>query len=221
MKYIGVFFALFCLCLFFTGCGPQQKILYSYDSIQPVAAPLPYSVSIKITDDRANGDSLTTRPLRLSHEDVFDDTRRCLNSEEEYQDTVVVKFNSIVADHFRLANLFKNVTLDGSDYILQGKLRTFFGYQDYSYGSAVGASFGLIGALATSGNTTPGEITIEVKDLRLISKNGDVVKVFGDFGRVYKDEYSIDAYCWYIYEHVNTAFKMYNDELVEFIRSKF
>lgn len=220
MKPLKVIVAAVFSCLFFTGCGPHQKIIYDYNGIQAVSKMLPYSVSIEIADDRANGDSVSTLPLRLSHEDVFDDTRRCLNSEAEYADTVIARFNSVIADHFRSANLFENVTLSGSDYSLKGKLQTFFGYQDYSYGSAVGASFGLIGALASSGNTTPGVITIEVKNLRLVDNEGEVVQDFGDFKRVYKDEYSIDAYCWYIYGHVNAAFRKFNDELVEFIRSK-
>lgn len=219
MKPLKFIAAVILAGLFFTGCGPQQKIIYDYNLIQTVPKTLPYSVSIKITDDRANGDSLSTLPFHLDHEDVFDDTRRCLNSEEEYGDTVIARFNSVIADHFRLANLFEDVTLDGSDYTLQGKLRTFFGYQDYSYGSAIGASFGLIGALASSGNTTPGEIIIEVRDLKLVSESGEVVKDFGDFKRAYKDEYSIDAYCWVIYGHVNAALRKYNNELLEFIRT--
>ncbi|MCQ2062814.1 MAG: hypothetical protein MJY99_05700 [Fibrobacter sp.] len=219
MKNVVAFFALVFLCLFFIGCGPNQKIIYYYEDIQPVAATLPYSVNVKIVDDRANGDSLSTIPFRLSHEDVFDDTRRCLNSEEEYEDTVIVRFNSLLVDHFKMSRLFRDATLDGSDYTLQGKLRTFLGYQDFSYGSAIGASFGLIGALATSDNRTSGKITIEVKELKLLDKSGAVVKDFGNFERVYNDEYFVDAYCWYIYRHVNDALKQFNSELVEYIRS--
>ncbi|MCQ2124032.1 MAG: hypothetical protein MJZ25_07590 [Fibrobacter sp.] len=220
MKIVANLMVLVVLGFVLTGCGPTRRIIYDDSEILPMDQTLPYSINIDIMDDRSNGDSLSTLPLRLDREDVFDDTRRCLNAENEYADIVIEKINSSLVSHFKRARLFEDVGLDDDyEFSLKGKLSTFFGYQDFSWGTAIAANFGLIGALFSSGNTTPGVITIEIKNLRIVDKERKVVKKYGDFKRVYSEEYPIDAYCWYIFSHVNDALKKFNEELTEFISS--
>ncbi|MCF0223720.1 MAG: hypothetical protein HUK20_05575 [Fibrobacter sp.] len=215
------FLLLAALACGLVACGPQQKLVYDYDAIQPVSKTMPYSVTVQINDTRDNADMFSKFPLDADHEVVYEDTRRCVNAENEYADTIGTKFNQLLSDHLRMARAFKDVSINPEDgeYTLKGNLRTLFGYQDYSYGSAVAASFGLFGALANSDNKTPGVITIEIVDLKFM-KGGEVVKDLGSFKKVYKDEYAIDAYCWFIYAHVNEAVKKFNGELVDYIREQ-
>lgn len=68
--------------------------------------------------------------------------------------TLVNQFTKIMVEHFNKARLFK-MSYYGenqySDYYLTGTLNSFFAEQEFSTAAAVGANFGLVGALASSG----------------------------------------------------------------------
>jgi hypothetical protein len=127
-----------------------------------------------------------------------------------------------MVDHFNKVGLFEAAYYgqsNNSNYYLTGNLNSFYGEQLFSTGAAVGAQFGLIGALATAGIKTPGRIVIEISDLKLFKNDGSLVKDFGNFYKEYDDEYKADAACWCIYANVNAMLKDFNAHLIEKIRS--
>ena len=106
-----------------------------------------------------------------------------------------------------------------SNYYLTGTLNSFYCEQEFSTGAAIGASFGLIGALATAGIKTPGKIIIDISDLKLYKKDGNLVKDFGNFYKEYKDDFKADANCWCAYWNANQMLKDFNTHLIEKIRN--
>ena len=106
-----------------------------------------------------------------------------------------------------------------SDYYLTGTLNSFYAEQEFSAGAAVGASFGLLGAIATAGIKTPGKIIIDISDLKLYKKDGTLVKDFGNFYKEYEGDFKADASCWCAYWNANLMLKDFNTYLIEKIRT--
>lgn len=128
-----------------------------------------------------------------------------------------------MVDHFNKGRLFKMCFYDHSqysDYYLTGVLNSLYGEQEFSSAAAVGAQFGLLGALATSGARTPGRIVIDISDIKLYNKVGSLVKDFGSFYKEYNEEFKADATCWCIYWNINDALKDFNTHLIEKIRNE-
>ncbi len=219
-------FILF-LLLPFVGCTASQKIVYPTREVQvnqPVKT-IPMRVDIRILEDNraafdANG-ILFEKPRQVK----IEKKNYCINSEKHYakKDTVVTQLTKLMTDHFNEVQLFERAFYgNGSqgDYYLTGTLNSFYGKQEFSKKAAVGAQFGLIGALATSGATTPGEIVIELANIRLYKNDGTLVKDFGTFYKEYNDDFSADAYCWCIYWNMNEMLMDFNTQLVEKIRTE-
>jgi hypothetical protein len=125
--------------------------------------------------------------------------------------------------HCNAQMLFKQTYLEeclDCEYYVTGILQCFYGEQEFSVGKLVGAQFGLIGALATSNITTPARIRIEIEQLKLFKKLGELVKDFGSFGRSYNQRLDVDAYCWCIFYHVNESLKEFNTEIIEKMRTE-
>lgn len=216
---------LFFLPLFFIGCTISQKITYKTDDLaaDKSVKPIPAVVDVRIFKD--NRDSFEANSVLFSnpHQMRLDGKQMCINSEKHYKkDTVVNQFTRILVDHFNKARLFEMSLCDQSkfsDYYMTGTLNSFYAQQEYSTGAAVGASFGLVGALATSGIKTPGKIIIDVSDLKLFRKDGTLVKDFGSFYKEYVDEFKVDAYCWCAFWNANLMLKDFNTFLIEKIRN--
>ena len=215
------------LLLPFVGCTATQKIGYKTSDLevkQPVKT-IPIRVDIRIFEDNraafeANG-ILFEKPRQV----VIEKKNYCINSEKHYakKDTVVTQLTRLMTDHFNQAQLFEKAfygNSNQSDYYLTGTLNSFYGKQEFSKRAAVGAQFGLIGAMATSGAKTPGEIVIELADIRLYKKDGTLVKDFGTFYKEYNDDFSADAYCWCIYWNMNAMLMDFNTQLVEKIKTE-
>ncbi|RCW32056.1 hypothetical protein [Marinilabilia salmonicolor] len=213
------------LPLFFIGCTISQKITYKTDDLaaDKSVTPIPVVVDVRIFTD--NRDSFEANSVLFSnpHQMRLDGKQMCINSEKHYKkDTVVNQFSRILVDHFNKARLFEMSLYDQSrfsDYYMTGTLNSFYAQQEYSTGAAVGASFGLVGALATSGIKTPGKIIIDVSDLKLFRKDGTLVKDFGSFYKEYVDEFKVDAYCWCAFWNANLMLKDFNTFLIEKIRN--
>ena len=138
------------------------------------------------------------------------------------KDSVSAQMTRIMVEHFNRAKLFILSFCNDSSvsgYYLTGSINYFYGEQGYSTAAAVGAQFGLIGALATKGAKTPGKIIIDISDIKLFKKDGTLVKDLGDFYKEYKEDLSADAYCWCIYNNINEKLKDYNTHLIEKIRT--
>lgn len=212
--------------LLFIGCTVSQKIAYKTADLevtQPVKT-IPMRVDIRVLEDNraafdANG-LLFTNPRQVR----IDKKNYCINAEKHYaKDTVVTQLTKLMTDHFNQAQLFEKAFYGNSnqgDYYLTGTLNSFYGKQEFSKKAAVGAQFGLIGALATSGAKSPGEVVIELADIRLYKNDGTLVKDFGTFYKEYNDDFSADTACWCIFGNINELLRDFNTQLVEKIRSE-
>jgi hypothetical protein len=208
-----------------TSCTISQKIVYKTNDLavtEPVKT-IAAKVEVRILEDnRANIEEnsvLFNNPRQIKS----DKKTICINSEKHYaKDTVVTQITRLMVEHFNQARLFEKAYYNKnneSGYYLTGTLNSFYGEQKFSTGAAVGAQFGLIGALATSGIKTPGKITIDISDIKLFKKDGTLVKDFGSFYKEYDDEFKADAACWCIYWNMNEMLKDFNTQLVEKIRN--
>ncbi len=216
---------LFLTPLFLIGCTISQKIVYKTDDLQTpqTVKPIPAKVEVRIFEDnRAQIEEnavLFNNPRQLK----LNGKQTCINSEKHYKkDTVVNQLSKIMVDHFNKARLFSMSFYKESqysDYYLTGTLNSFYAEQEFSTGAAVGASFGLVGALATAGIKTPGKIIIDISDLKLYKKDGTLVKDFGNFYKEYKEEFKADASCWCAYWNANLMLKDFNTYLIEKIRT--
>lgn len=211
---------IFLLPIFLMSCAINQKITYPVSSTTASAQieTIPISVEIKtLVDNRAN---LKENEVLFTKSRNYKDM--CFNSEKHYKkETVVNQITQILVRHINQAKLFDHTSYNdtiGGDYYLTGTLTSFYGEQEYSVEAAVGAMFGLIGALATANATTPGRIVIEISDLQLFRKDGTLVKDFGRFYKEYKGEFSADSNCWCIYRNINTMLKDFNTQLIEKLR---
>jgi hypothetical protein len=212
------------LPLFFIGCTVSQKIVYKTDDLITPATvkTLPAMVEVRIlVDNRASiaeNAVLFNNPQQVKLNGKW----TCINSEKHYKkDSVASQVTKIMVDHFNKAKLFYMSYFNhsqNSNYYLTGTLNSFYCEQEFSKGAAVGASFGLIGAIATSGIKTPGTIIIDISDLKLFKKDGTLIKDFGNFYKEYKEDFKADAYCWCAYWNTNTMLKDFNTQLIEKIR---
>lgn len=211
--------------LFLIGCTVNQKIVYKTDDLSApqTIIPIPSMVEVRIFEDnRVNVEEnaiLFNNPRQMK----VNGKQTCINSEKHYKkDTVVNQISKIMVDHFNKARLFSMSFYNQSqpsDYYLTGTLNSFYCEQEFSTGAAIGASFGLIGALATAGIKTPGKIIIDISDLKLYKKDGILVKDFGNFYKEYKDDFKADANCWCAYWNANEMLKDFNTHLIEKIRT--
>jgi hypothetical protein len=217
---------LFLLPVILIGCVPSQKIAYKLKDITPPqnAKTIPISVEVHIFDDnRAHIEEnkvLFENPRQINLKGI----NTCINAEKHYiKDTVVNEFSKLLVAHFNKSNLFDttyyNIHPD-SEYYITGVLNRYYSQQQFSTAAAVGAQFGLIGALATANTKSPGEIIIDVSDLKLYKKDGTLIKELGEYNQVYKNEFKADAYCWCAYWNANLMLKDFNTKLTETIRAE-
>ena len=217
---------LFFAPLFFIGCTVSQKIVYKTDDIlaPPSVKTIPAMVEVHIFEDNratiSENEVLFTNPRQVR----LNGKQTCINAEKHYaKDTVVTQITKIMVDHFNKARLFRMSFYNQSphsNYYLTGVLNSFYAEQQFSTAAAVGASFGLIGALATSGAKTPGKIVIDISDLKLYRKDGTLVKDFGNMYKEYADDFKADASCWCVFWNANEMLKDFNTHLIEKIRNE-
>jgi len=213
------------LPLFLISCSMSQKIIYKTDDIvaSQTTKTIPMVLDIKVlNDNRANikeNNILFTNPKTAN----IEGKTYFINSEKNYKkDSVATQITRIMVEHFNKAKLFESTFYgqnNNSDYYLTGTLNSFYGEQKYSSAAAVGAQFGLIGALATAKAKSPGKIIIDISDLKLFKKDGTLIKDLGNFYKEYKDEFRVDAYGWCIFWNVNEKLKDFNTHLIEKIRT--
>lgn len=204
-------------------CTPGRDIVYRTADLLPLVESVPIEVEIKeFVDQRSNND-LGVFQLAESRTTKKLDKKICLNSEKHYKKkTVASQFSKQMAEHFEAIALFDKTTFgetEAADYYITGSLVHFYGEQEFSNKALVGSQFGLIGALATASVKTQGEVVIEVSDLKLFKKNGELIKDLGSFKREYSENMSVDGYCWCIYGNINEKLKDFNDLLAEKIQA--
>lgn len=149
----------------------------------------------------------------------LDGKNMCINAEKHYHKVPAAsQFSMILTKRFETDYSFQQVVYNGhdsADYYVSGNLVQFNGRQEFSSAAAVGAQFGLIGALATSGAKTPGRIVIEIDSLKVYDANQSIVKDFGNVYQEVEDRFPADAYCWAIYHNVNNVLKEFHTDLID------
>lgn len=218
-------FCLLILPIFLFGCNTNLKIAYNIDNLPSSHNSIPITVNIKeLIDDRQSypGNMLL---FKNSKETRFNRGHFCINSEKHYkEESVALQISRQIAEHFDKIKLFQRTTFGSetdTDYYLSGTLSYFYGLQEFSFASNVGMAFGLIGALATSGAKTPGNIVIEIKDINLYDKKGNLIQEFGVYRKDYSEDMIADANCWCIYRNINEKLKDFNAGLAEKIQEEF
>lgn len=209
-KYSKLYFLF---SLLFIGCALNQKIKYSLKDIDPSPnkSLQETSLSIEYLEDARK--SVTDNEILFKNGRMtgFQGRKVYVNSEEHYKNpSVTNQVSTVIAEHINKRASFKTVMVSSktiTDFYLSGKLNTLYGCQDYSTGAAVGAQFGLIGALATSGIKTDGTIIIWFSDLKIFTKDDKLVKDIGEINETYSEQFPVDAYGWCIYTNVNTKLK--------------
>lgn len=207
----------------FASCTPSRSIAYKKTGLLPLIVSVPITVEIKEFIDQRSSSDLGVSQLAEPRTTKKLDKKICMNSEKHYKkNTVASQFSKQIAEHFEAIALFDKTTFgeaENVDYYITGNLVHFYGEQEFSNKALVGSQFGLIGALATASVKTQGEIVIEVSDLKLFKKNGELVKDLGSFKREYSEKMSVDGYCWCIYGNINEKLKDFNDLLAEKIQA--
>lgn len=198
-----------------SSCTINQKILYPTTDIKKNSDQELSTLIIDIEEfvDQRKEDPENEILFTNSKQAVIDRKSQCINSEKNYKNqTVTSQLTQMMVNHMNSENSFMKVVMnkkDTADYYITGSLKKFYGRQNYSTAAAVGAQFGLIGALATSGAKTDGKIILEINDLTIYNKNNEIVKKIGTFRKEYVGEFPADAYCWCIFQNVNAKLKEY------------
>lgn len=216
------------LLLFFpfllASCVANKPIQYSMNKLDSSEVTLPYVLCIKELTDARKDNPDTELQFGKSKQLKKDKAQLCVNSEKHYKkEQVTTQVSRQIATHFEQIKLFKATTFEDdsdADYYLTGVLTSFYGEQAFSSTAAVGGAFGLIGALATMGVKSPGDIVMEIKDLTLHDKEGKIVKHLGDYRQEFHEKMLADAYCWCIYDNVNSRLKAFNDGLAEKVKEE-
>jgi hypothetical protein len=214
------------LSVVLVSCTINYRIRYSTEDVQKKSDKGLSNIVLDIeqlTDHRK--DNPDNDVLFSNAKQIYNGGRsRCINSEKNYKkEPVTLQVSRMLVEHMNVRNTFMKVVLDKkdtADYYITGDLLNFYGNQDYSTAAAVGAQFGLIGALATAGAKTDGKIIFEINNLTIYDRNQHVVKKIGTFRREYKGNFHADAYCWCMFENVNAKLKDYYSELITIIENE-
>jgi hypothetical protein len=207
------FLYLFCTAILFAGCAPTHHLIYSTDDIRPARKPsLPVTLRVETFRDLRRAIPDNDILFKSSNEQVVDGRRRCVNGEKWYppDGAVAQEVSLAVASHISKRRVVR-VHTDGrvhADYVLRGSIRRIYGVQNYHWGSAIGASFGLIGAAATANNQSLATIWIEFDDLTLLDTSGRVLTKLAPLNAKYNRMMPIDAYCSATYHNVKDHLKL-------------
>jgi len=205
----------FIIVVLFCGCVGNQKITYNIKDIpkKNITKLGALVLDVEIFEDLRKSNLEDSALFNLPRTTKILDEKVCINSEQHYRKQPVnYQVSQIVSVYFRQQGIYKDVTFENkvtSDYYLTAKLKRFSGNQGFSSKAAVGAYFGLIGALATANAKTKGKVEIELSDIKLFNKKGKLIKDLGRFKRTYEEDYPVDAYCWCIYANANEKLKAF------------
>lgn len=217
---------LFAILTVLSSCTINQKISYPTKDIK---GNQNQKLSALVLDIEEFSDHRKNNPdneilFTSSKQTTIDRKSRCINSEKNYKnETVTLQLTRMLAEHMNSRNTFSKVVInnkDTADYYIKADLRSFFGKQAFSTAAAVGAQFGLIGALATAGVKSDGKITFEINDIKIYNKKNQIVKTIDSFKREYQGDFPADAYCWCIFRNVNDKLKDYYSELISTVETE-
>jgi hypothetical protein len=200
-------------------CRPVQRIAYNVNIPEIIEIEdINLSISIQTFEDIRYQSEINYIHLNSRAWEVrINGERSCINSEVLYRTPVAEQMTAVFAHH--LARRVPQLTVfinerENADYRLEARVRYFHGIQRFSVGAAVGAQFGLIGALATANATSEGTIIIELTDIKVFDSQNNLVVEIGDFRKKYEGEFPVSANCLCIYQNVNQKLMNFNDELI-------
>jgi hypothetical protein len=204
-------------------CKPAQKIAYRTDKIQQLEIDRNINVSLSVQsfeDIRSQSENNAVHFSAKQWKAKINGEQSCINSEILYKTPVSEQMAAIFAQH--LAQKMPQIRVfinqkEHSDYYLEAKVKQFYGIQKFSNAAAVGAQFGLIGALATAGAKTQGTIIIELADIKLFDKQNNLIALVGDFRKEYEGEFPADANCFCIYQNINQKLSEFNEDLINLL----
>jgi len=208
---------MFCIVASFIACKPAQRIVYDISKYQPASERINASLSIQILEDIRQ--ELPENQAQLTAKDNIakvNNDNRCINAEKLYKTPVGKQLADMLAKYLNKKAYFTQVVVNQNnmtDYYVTAKVKRFIGHQKFSNKAAVGAQFGLIGALATMNLKTEGKIIIELSDIFLYDKTGNLVAEIGDFKKEYDGDFPVDASCYCIYQNVNQSLSELYEEL--------
>ncbi len=205
------------LAFFMTSCQPAQKIAYNVDNVKKYHKSSDISISIQQFEDMRSESEIEQTQLQAKGIiEKINGKNNCINAEKLYKIPVGLQMADIFAKHLEKKSYFSNVYIDQkekSDYYITANLKHFYGAQENSTMAAVGAGFGLIGAIATAGLKTEGSIIIELSDICLYDKNDNLIAKVGDFKKEYTGKFPVNANCYCIYQNINQKLMEFNEEL--------
>lgn len=214
-------FSILLICTY--GCTTNIPIAYRLDTQESQNIDHLQNVVLSVFEfeDVRRENRENTPHFTNSRNCFIDGKNMCINAEKHYHKLPPTRqFSVMLTKRFETDFSFHRVEYnrhDSAHYYIGGSLVQLNGRQEFSSAAAVGAQFGLIGALATSGATTSGRIVIEIDGLKVYDADYNVVKDFGNMHREYVDEFHADAYCWAIYHNVNNVLKEFHFELTEMV----
>jgi hypothetical protein len=214
---------VFFICiLMMVSCKPTQKIAYNTDKLKAMETRnLNLSFSVQTFEDiRSQSEINTTHFATKQWQAKINGQQSCINSEVLYKTSVTEQMTAIFAQHLTRKmpqmKVFTNRKED-ADYYLEARVKHFYGIQKFSKSAAIGASFGLIGALASAGAKTQGVIIIELSDIKVFDRQNNLIAMVGDFSKEYEGEFPADANCICIYQNINQKLLEFNDELISLL----
>ena len=219
---------VFCFCvLMMVSCKPYQKIVYNTDKLKALETNRVNNISLSVQtfeDIRSQSDDNALHLTAQQWKAKINGKQSCINSEVLYKTSAPEQITAIFAQH--LAKKMPQIRVftnqkEHADYYLEAKVKHFYGIQKFSTSAAVGAQFGLIGALATASAKTLGTIIIELTDIKVFDKQNNLIISVGDFRKEYEGEFPADAYCCCIYQNINQKLSEFNDELIGLLSLEF
>jgi len=205
------------LALYFVACKPSQKIVYDINKYQPSSEVVNASLSIQTFQDIR--DELPENQLHLQSKNIIakvDNNQSCINAEVLYKISVGQQLAEMLGKYLNKKAYFTSVEInkkEQANYFVTAKVKQFSGIQKYSTKAAVGAQFGLIGALATMNLKTEGKVAIELSDIQIYNNKGLLVANIGDFKKEFDGDFPVDANCYCIYRNVNNFLADFYEEL--------
>jgi len=214
---------MFCFCvLLIASCKPAQKIVYSTDKLRAMEIPSTnLSLSVQTFEDiRSQSEINAAHFAAKQWQTKINGEQSCINSEVLYKTSAVEQMTAIFTQH--LAKKIPQISVftnqkEHTDYYLEAKVKHLYGIQKFSTAAAVGAQFGLIGALASAGAKTRGTIIIELIDIKVFDKQNNLIATIGDFRKEYEGEFPADANCLCIYRNINQKLSEFNEELISLL----
>ena len=211
---------IFCFCVLIMVSCTVQKIAYNTDKLQALnMANINLSLSVQTFEDiRFQSEMNDTHFAAKQWQIKMNGERSCINSEVLYKTPVTEQMTAIFAKH--LAKKMPQISVYTNrkeNYFLEAKVKHFYGIQKFSSAAAVGAQFGLLGALATAGVKTNGTIIIELTDIKIVDRQNNLIASIGNFRKEYEGEFPADANCFCIYRNVNQKLADFNEELIHLI----